>query len=175
MLCYIQWTVIISFIFFFLRDEIDFARWLDFILLFSLSEFQRWIVSLCDFLYVFFRSRSTISHLSTVVSIIVESLSHTISFQCILCFLLKIVQKTKRREFRRKLKTNSRSKNDEAINERREICHNLLFITQLNDQNQETRSVLKELVSENKWRRFINSHNSFFLFHFFDLFLLITK
>jgi hypothetical protein len=30
LLCYKEWTVIISFIFFFLRDEIDFARQLDF-------------------------------------------------------------------------------------------------------------------------------------------------
>jgi hypothetical protein len=36
-------------------------------------------------------------------------------------------------------------------------------------------SVPRRLISENERRRFISSHNSFFLFHFFDLLLLITK
>jgi hypothetical protein len=36
-------------------------------------------------------------------------------------------------------------------------------------------SVLGGLVSEDKRRRFINSHNSFFLSHFFDLLLLVTR
>jgi hypothetical protein len=73
-------------------DFIDFIK-LDFVLfctllcLFSLSEIQRWIVSLCDFVYVLFHSRSAILHLSTVVSISAKSLSHTISFQCITHFI----------------------------------------------------------------------------------------
>jgi hypothetical protein len=61
--------------------ELDFVLFRTLLRSFSLSEIQRWIVSLCDFFYVFFRSRSAISHLSTVVSIIAESLLHTISFQ----------------------------------------------------------------------------------------------
>ncbi len=36
-------------------------------------------------------------------------------------------------------------------------------------------SVPRKLVSEDKRRRFINPHNSFFLPHFFDLLLLITR
>jgi hypothetical protein len=35
--------------------------------------------------------------------------------------------------------------------------------------------VSRRLISENKRRRFTSSHNSFFLFHFFDLLLLIIK
>ncbi len=36
-------------------------------------------------------------------------------------------------------------------------------------------SISRRLINENKRREFINFHNSFFLFHFFDLLLLITK
>ncbi len=36
-------------------------------------------------------------------------------------------------------------------------------------------SVSRKLINENKRRRFISSHNSFFLSHFFDLLLLVTK
>jgi hypothetical protein len=61
--------------------ELDFVLFCTLLRLFSLSEIQRWIVSFCDFLYVLFRFRSAIFHLSTVVSIIAESLSHTTSFQ----------------------------------------------------------------------------------------------
>jgi hypothetical protein len=61
--------------------ELDFALFCTLLRLFSLSEIQRWIVSLCDFLYVLFRSRSAIFHSSAVVSIIAEPLSHTTSFQ----------------------------------------------------------------------------------------------
>jgi hypothetical protein len=39
---------------------------------------------------------------------------------------------------------------------------------QSNDQNQETRSISRRLINENKRRRFISFHNSFFLSHFFD-------
>jgi hypothetical protein len=61
--------------------ELDFAFFCTLLSLFSLSEIQRWIVSLCDFFYVLFRFRSIIFHLSIVVSIIAKSLSHIISSQ----------------------------------------------------------------------------------------------
>jgi hypothetical protein len=48
-------------------------------------------------------------------------------------------------------------------------CHDLVSLTQSKGQYQEG------LVSEIKRRGFISFHNSFFLFHFFDLLLLITK
>jgi hypothetical protein len=60
--------------------ELDFVLFRTFLRSFSLSEIQRWIVSLCDFFYVFFRFRSIIFHLSIVVSIIAKSLFHIISF-----------------------------------------------------------------------------------------------
>jgi ABC-type Zn2+ transport system substrate-binding protein/surface adhesin len=47
--------------------------------------------------------------------------------------------------------------------------HDFVSFIQSDDQYHE------ELVNEIKRRRFINFHNSFFLFHFFDLLLSITK
>jgi hypothetical protein len=57
--------------------ELDFVLFCTSLRLFSLSEIQRWIVSLCDSFYVLFRPRSAISHLPAVVSIIANSLSVT--------------------------------------------------------------------------------------------------
>jgi hypothetical protein len=65
--------------------KLDFVFFCTLLRLFSLSEIQRWIVSLCDFLYVLFRSlRSIILHLLIVVLIIAKSLFHIISFQYVL-------------------------------------------------------------------------------------------
>jgi hypothetical protein len=64
--------------------ELDFVLFCTLLRLFSLSEIQRWIVSLCDFFYVLIRFlrflRSTIFHLFIVVLIIAKSLSHIIFF-----------------------------------------------------------------------------------------------
>jgi hypothetical protein len=59
--------------------ELDFVLFCTFLRSFSLSEIQRWIVFFVIFSTFFFAFRSTIFHLSTVVSIIAKSLSHTIS------------------------------------------------------------------------------------------------
>jgi hypothetical protein len=63
----------------------------------------------------------------------------------------------------------SRSKRDVVVVIYDVNCHGSVSLTQSGDQYQ------KELVSEIKRRGFISSHNLFFLFHFFDLLLLITK
>jgi hypothetical protein len=48
-------------------------------------------------------------------------------------------------------------------------CHDPVSLIQSGGQYQE------ELVSKIKRRGFISSHNSFFLSHFFDLLLLVTR
>jgi hypothetical protein len=60
--------------------KLDFVLFRTLLHSFNLSEIQRWIISFCDFFYVFFRSRSIIFHLSIVASIIAKSLSHIIFF-----------------------------------------------------------------------------------------------
>jgi hypothetical protein len=80
--------------------ELDFVLFRTLLRSFSLSEIQRWIVSLCDFFYVLFRSRSAISHLSAVPPIIADSLPHTTPCQCSLMhFAFSIRISSKRSNF----------------------------------------------------------------------------
>ncbi len=86
--------------------KLDFALFCTFLRLFSLSEIQRWIVSLCDFFYVLFRFRSIIFHLSIVVSIIAKSLLHIISFHWrSRCDDREMIVEKKKKLLKRKKKT----------------------------------------------------------------------